>query len=59
MGPLPDSDKILSLGDQVVVEGVLFDERLRKILPSLDRGHVKGCEPLERRVGQTLMEQAD
>ena len=59
MGPLPDGDKILSLGDQVKVEGVLLDERLGKVLPSLDRGHVKESEPLEHGAGQTLLEQAD
>ena len=59
VGPLPDGDKILSLGDQVKVEGVLLDERLGKILPSLDRGYVKGSEPLERGARQTLLEQTD
>ena len=59
VGPLPDGDMILSLGDQVEIEGVLLDERLGKILPSLDRGHVKGSEPFERGADQTFLEQTD
>ena len=59
MGPLPNGDKILSLGDQVEVERILLKESLRKISPSLNRGHVKGSEPLERGAGQTLLEQTN
>ena len=59
MGPLLDGDEILTLEDQAEVEGVLLDERLGKILPSLDRGHVKGSKPLERGPDQTLLELAD
>ena len=59
LGPLPDGDQILSLGDQVEVERILLKESLRKIIPSLNRGHVKGSEPLEHEAGQTLLEQAD
>ena len=56
---MPNGDKILSLGDQVKVERILPKESLGKVVPSLDRGHVKGSEPLERRAGQTLLEQTD
>ena len=56
LGPLLDGDKILSLGDQVEVERILLKESLGKILPSLNRGHVKGSEPFERSAGQTLLE---
>ena len=59
MGPLSDGDKILSLEDQVKIEGVLLNKRLVEVLPSLDRGHVKGSEPLERRADQTLLEPMD
>ena len=51
LGPLPDGDKIHSLGGQVKVERILLQESLGKISPSLNRGHVKGSEPLERRAG--------
>ena len=40
MGPLPDCDKILVLGDQVKVEGVLLEEHLAKVVLSLNGGHV-------------------
>ena len=56
---LSDGNKILSLGDHVEIEGILLEECLAKVLPSLDCGHVKGSEPLERGVSQTLLEQAD
>ena len=59
MGPLPDGDKILVLRDSVEIEGVLLDERLANVLPSLDGGHVKGSEQLECGPGQTLLEKAD
>ena len=57
VGLLPKSDKILTLRDQVQVEGILLQECLRKVVPSLDGGHVKGCEPLECGPCQTLLEQ--
>ena len=56
MGPLPNGDKILSLGDRVKVERILPKESLGKVVPSLDHGHVKGSEALERGNGQTLLE---
>ena len=59
LGPLPDGDKILPLGDQVEVQRILLKENLRKISPSLNRSHVKGSEPLERGAGQTLLKQVD
>ena len=59
MGPLPNGDKILALGDQAETEGVLLEESLAEILPSLDHGHVKGSEPLERGPSQTLLEKAN
>ena len=59
LGPLPDGDKILPLGDQVEVERILLKESLRKISPSLDRDHVRRSEPLEHGAGQTLLKYAD
>ena len=47
------------LWDQVHVEGVLFQERLTKVVLDLDGGHVKRGEPLEGRASQTFLEQAD
>ena len=59
LGPLPDGNKILPLGDQVEVERMLLKESLRKTSPSLNCSHVKGSGSLERGAGQTLLEQAD
>ena len=59
MGLLPKSDKILALRDHVNVEGVLLQERLGKVVPSLDGGHVEGCEPLKSKAHQTFLEQTD
>ena len=56
---LSSYDKILALGDQVKVEGVLHEERLAEVIPGLNRGHVKRGEPLKSRPNKTLLEYAD
>ena len=59
VGPLPDGNKILLLGDQVEVERILPKKSLGKVVPCLDCSHVKGSEPLECGAGQTLLEQTN
>ena len=56
---LSSCDKVLALEDQVEIEGVLFQEYLAKIVPSLDHGHVKGSELLESWASQAFLEQED
>ena len=59
VGLLPSRDKILMLRDQVEVKGILLQESLGTVVPSLDGSHVNGCKPLEGRPRQTLLEQAN
>ena len=47
------------LWDHFEVKGVLLQERLAKVVPSLNGGYVKRGEPLEGWAGQTFLEQAD
>ena len=56
-GASAGEDKIPVLRDEVEVEGTLLQERLGMVVPSLDSGHVKRCEPLECGPHQTLLEQ--